>query len=585
MLSTEAWVAEFCRLEDTRDELFQSKATNSFYIQTMPLDERKHRAEANFNDYISAIDVATVGMGNLSSRTESEAASYILSWVDDLQSYKSSYERALPEIKRAKDSSDFDGPNYAIRSVSSKFAAKLRPALNEETRLPLRKLALDNECGAFGKEIPIAPLLPLPISMDCTYCGMRWSVTPIEIQLDTLVLQLDLETTGDQGNLDLRHAALYVQYLTAAQVSTLLAEWAPQTFLGTPYEVRFRPLFASTGYKYSLQPDQAIQKVFAPGESWSGRIVAKGKIPNNAAALVVIFDNVHPNAIVGAERVQGTPVKLYSADSFNPVLSLTGEPFQSPWPEAVNLEHAAPTQFSYGLSTSAEDRRITEDAVARAKAFASFSLGVTPQPFAVYAFDDLDELVKVQQSKRPSVSVSELKSAWGVRYPGSLTGMVWLETSEIFLRTNTGWNEGNFDTVFHEYFHVIQAELGSRQTLEPAWLQEGSAEFFSRLYYLQLPGATPESMRTRDIQGASTAGLLSSIESRTAFKSAPTNPYPLSYLATAFLLRDRSLDNVMEYYRLIGGGSPWRIAFTQAFGTEVGVFYDEFEAYRANGYR
>jgi hypothetical protein len=158
-------------------------------------------------------------------------------------------------------------------------------------------------------------------------------------------------------------------------------------------------------------------------------------------------------------------------------------------------------------------------------------------------------------------------------------------------------------TVAHEYFHVLQRELtkfpsppqtdpavpaksnclGSGYDRGPTWLTEGSAELFGWLTV-----ADAASVDLRVIREAYTRnvfeGSLKDYEEALRFRSTSDASYPLGFLATDFAARG-SMTPVFQYYRFVGSGMPWKDAFARAFGMTIDFFYEQFEAYRTNGYK
>ena len=79
-------------------------------------------------------------------------------------------------------------------------------------------------------------------------------------------------------------------------------------------------------------------------------------------------------------------------------------------------------------------------------------------------------------------------------------------------------------------------------------------------------------------------GSLKDFEESLRFTSSSDHSYPLGFLATDFAAKG-NITPVFEYYRLVGKGTPWKEAFARSFGITIDYFYEQFEAYRANGYK
>jgi hypothetical protein len=117
------------------------------------------------------------------------------------------------------------------------------------------------------------------------------------------------------------------------------------------------------------------------------------------------------------------------------------------------------------------------------------------------------------------------------------------------------------------------------------WLVEGSAEDFSWTAYLAKQGMDHDLVRDALIFDAKPAGTLKSLEDNGVFNSSRYAGYALGLLATEYAVKSKGLRAVTDYYRAVGEGVPWRDGFARYFGLTPDYFYDQFEAYRANGFR
>ena len=157
-----------------------------------------------------------------------------------------------------------------------------------------------------------------------------------------------------------------------------------------------------------------------------------------------------------------------------------------------------------------------------------------------------------------------------------------------------GWKSRSYDqkikTGPHEYFHNLQhtigCDVGWDSGLDAVWLGEGSADFYA-YWVLSESGfgslhKTLEDFKKplRVIDVAS----LSELESHTPnqWQSLYWNQ---SVLAVDYLVSKTDLHSYIGFCELRSSGIPWKVAFHQAFGLTVPEFYEQFELYRANGYK
>jgi hypothetical protein len=137
----------------------------------------------------------------------------------------------------------------------------------------------------------------------------------------------------------------------------------------------------------------------------------------------------------------------------------------------------------------------------------------------------------------------------------------------------------------HEHVHNAQAQLGclrGRDDHEWLWLFEGMAVHLA-FQAMVTAGRWPDStaiVQMRD-WGLADAGPrpLSTYERSGAGAGDPA--YALFHLATRHLDAQAPRPSaLMDFCRAVGTGSPWRTAFTGAFGISVDDFYASFEAAR-----
>jgi hypothetical protein len=226
------------------------------------------------------------------------------------------------------------------------------------------------------------------------------------------------------------------------------------------------------------------------------------------------------------------------------------------------------------------------------------------KPPNVYAYSTPDQLAEAM-----SKCVNETSALLGFKTLWQNSGTIAVAFSVNFFIYAGGphWKDVSLaqvtQTVAHEYFHVLQRELtkfpgpprtdptspitsnclGAGFDRGPTWLTEGSAELFG---WLTVADAASVDMKLiRDAYSkAKFEGSLKDFEESLKFQSSSNHSYPLGFMATDYASKGK-MAPVFEYYRQVGKGVPWKEAFAKAFGVTLDYFYEQFEAYKANGYR
>ena len=145
-------------------------------------------------------------------------------------------------------------------------------------------------------------------------------------------------------------------------------------------------------------------------------------------------------------------------------------------------------------------------------------------------------------------------------------------------------NDICFRSLAHEYVHALQEELtrrNEREDDEPAWLTEGTAEYWSEQYKAwRRNGSYEDGLHNSVIPRARRATApLSRLWNYNALL-AQTNGYALAHLAVDWLVNHAGEEALLTHYAQ-PGQSAWTSRFKSAFGLSPGEFYEEFEAYRA----
>jgi len=140
-------------------------------------------------------------------------------------------------------------------------------------------------------------------------------------------------------------------------------------------------------------------------------------------------------------------------------------------------------------------------------------------------------------------------------------------------------------TVAHEYFHVAQAEWGSRNIGGPAWLIEGSAYWMGFHVSVNAGGPTLEATLAcfrSSVARSPTFPALDALESRQAFNEARGPTYFLAALAADALAARSGISVFRSYWEQVPTEATWRSAFATAFGESPETFYGRFGGARGN---
>lgn len=270
---------------------------------------------------------------------------------------------------------------------------------------------------------------------------------------------------------------------------------------------------------------------------------------------------------VGFERRPNHGVNILTLNQALLFAHTVGESLTEAQAESVPIPVSpANVSFVFDPSTSDEDRELIVNAIAFAHNFFSENLGRT--------VTDQIEVKTLQQGC--------LNGGQYVAYPGGLCITIgtgeWLSLSK----------NGKAKILAHEYYHILQISVGCIQWGDfftyyntPNWLTEGAAEFVASLV-LSYSGGTPIE--------ASRLSLKQNIEINPpdALSRYETQAVRLRYDLAA-LASDRisggSAPKLLAYCSLRANGQEWHESAFQAFGLTVPEFYEQFELYRANGYK
>ncbi len=165
--------------------------------------------------------------------------------------------------------------------------------------------------------------------------------------------------------------------------------------------------------------------------------------------------------------------------------------------------------------------------------------------------------------------------------------------NEYWFSTALGASEqGKLKLVAHEYYHLLQVSLGCSTLLspnslakEPAWLQEGTAEFMAHAA-IDFAGVEKLDYRVSRWQdNDKRSSYLPALSTWETIEPGEQMPYVVPALAVHYLASTAGLGSVVAFCELNGKGLVWQDAFYQAFSITPTAFYEQFELYRANGYK
>ena len=166
-------------------------------------------------------------------------------------------------------------------------------------------------------------------------------------------------------------------------------------------------------------------------------------------------------------------------------------------------------------------------------------------------------------------------------------------------------------TIAHEYTHVLQHYLQGLPPAEgsssPAWLIEGQATYAAGLFFQSRGERTGDRQRSLWWQGAlDVIPSLRDLADRGPFYAESGPAYALGALATEWLVSRAERrgeeeeqsggaapapdgggltehESHIRYWQAVPSPERWGEAFEATFGVTADAFYDEFEAYRADG--
>ena len=259
-----------------------------------------------------------------------------------------------------------------------------------------------------------------------------------------------------------------------------------------------------------------------------------------------------------------------------------------PCPAVLNI---GSTTFKFGEGVSDEDRDTVRNSIASIRAYGLQTVGVEATNMSVYAYDNLSQLAEAMSTWAGSPGYySQFLSRWQNTNVAAVTYGNRDLGDAFFIYAGPLWKSTTSGDIYrligHEYFHVLQRQLSKDMDRGPDWLVEGSAEAFgwwAYLYKANIEQAVLHDAFVQDSKGY--PGKLQALEDNGVFNSSGYGAYANGVLATEYLTKGKGMRAMADFYRAIGAGTRWQDAFTRSFGTTPEYFYDQFETWRAAGFK
>ena len=158
-----------------------------------------------------------------------------------------------------------------------------------------------------------------------------------------------------------------------------------------------------------------------------------------------------------------------------------------------------------------------------------------------------------------------------------------LPRPEVYARTTFA----PFDSVAHEYLHLLQyhwAKIGHGGDAEPpVWLVEGAATYAAVQYLVERKGLANERARNYRVSFVKDKDETLAHWAR-EWGSGNGWEYSLAYLAYEWLVAHSDDDAWLTYWSQDWEDDSWRLGFEATFGLTLSDFYQEFEAWRGEGF-
>lgn len=247
----------------------------------------------------------------------------------------------------------------------------------------------------------------------------------------------------------------------------------------------------------------------------------------------------------------------------------------------------APATYVFGAEVTPVQQAVLRDALDVGARFIRSALGRELPSFTVWAYTDLEALIRVYAETAPT-EPANARDIWTRGTFATVTfRKAWFGPSWLMGAINSNLTK----IAVHETFHVLQSELAGDRALSsgfedipragPRWISEGSAELVG---YLAIADARLTNMTA--VRGdwaqrtKSSPVTLQRLALLRGQFEAQANAWGIMPLAVDRLVGEGGAAKVLSYFEAIGRGTSWETAFTAAFGRSVDAFYTEFEAYR-----
>ncbi len=234
--------------------------------------------------------------------------------------------------------------------------------------------------------------------------------------------------------------------------------------------------------------------------------------------------------------------------------------------------------FEFDPGLSGETVALIEEAIRDARSYFLINHALDISGFTVRAFADVDTLVDRWVALRGGSRAAAEQRWSGFAAAFGDRGSIWISAG------GAGWAVGSdnarHSAVVHEYFHVVQFQLGASRG--PEWLLEGSARYAEFVIAAAVGRESLDARRTTERSRAQgTSEPLEAMQTLAGLNAVGfTAGYSNGFLATEMLSGVADLAAVLDFYR----GTvtlAWPDAFLQAFSSDLAAFYDAYASERA----
>jgi hypothetical protein len=248
----------------------------------------------------------------------------------------------------------------------------------------------------------------------------------------------------------------------------------------------------------------------------------------------------------------------------------------------------APATYVFGPEVTSAQQAALRDALDLGARFIHSALGRELPSFTVWAYTDLETLIRVYTENTSPSSLQNSRDIWtrgtvaAASYRKVWFGPLWF---------TSGPASHLAKIAVHETFHVLQAELAGDRSMNggfddipragPRWIFEGSAELVGYLAIADARLTSIPAVRADWAQRTKSSPVtLQRLAILRGQFEAGSNAWGIMPLAVERLVGEGGTAKVLSYFEAIGRGEPWEAAFATVFGKSVDTFYAEFETYR-----